>query len=49
MYKCMFSIWKLLAKCVCVCDDRISGLNNVTDVHLNAVCALSVVFLLMAE
>lgn len=25
---------------MCVCDDRISGLNNVTDVHVNAVCAL---------
>ena len=40
----------------CVCDDRISGLHNVTDMHSNAVCvcvcvrsALMVVFLLMAE
>lgn len=36
----------------CVCDDRISGLHNVTDMHSDAVCvrsALMVVFLLMAE
>lgn len=33
---------------MCVCDDLISSLNNMTAVHCNAVCTVSVVFVLMA-
>lgn len=34
---------------MCICVFVVSGLHNVTDMHWNVVCALLVVFVLMAE